>query len=245
MSKKINIKKLLLLIFIPVVSITLYFYATKNRDNVECKDVIIKINYKTEKPLITEADIYNYLGLPDGKKSLIGKYSANLKMNEMEKKLLQKPIIKKADVYIDMSGEVKIEVTQRNPIIRVMPHAKMAYYICDDRVKIPLSSHYTPDLIPATGFVNDKIDRKLYYIGGFVNNNTFWKAQIEQFFVSENQDISFIPFPGVHEVILGDTANLDEKFKKLEIFYKKGLNKIGWDKYKSINLKFKGQVICK
>ena len=245
MSKKINIKKLLLLILIPVILIALYFYATKNRDNVECTNVVVKIHYKTEKPLITEADIYKFLELPEGKKNLIGKYSANLKMNEMETKLLQKPIIKSADVYIDMSGEVKMEITQRNPVIRVIPNGKAPYYICDDKVKIPLSSHYTPDLIPATGFVNDKIDRKLYYIVGFVNNNSFWKEQIEQFFVSENQDISFIPFPGVHEVIPGDTANLDEKFKKLEIFYKKGLNKIGWDKYKSINLKYKGQVICK
>ena len=245
MSGKVNIKKLLLLILIPVVLLGLYFFASRNKDNVECKDVAIKINFKTEMPLITEQDIYHYLELPDGKKSLIGKYSAKLKMNEMEKKLLKKPVIKKAEVYMGMGGEMGIEVTQRNPILRVIPSGKTAYYICDDRVKIPLSGRYTPDLIPATGFVNDIIDRKLYSIVGFVNNNAFWKGQIQQFFVSENKDISFIPIPGMHEVILGDTANLDEKFKKLEIFYKKGLSKIGWDKYKSINLKFKGQVICK
>ncbi|MFM9944119.1 MAG: cell division protein FtsQ/DivIB [Bacteroidia bacterium] len=245
MSRKVNIKKLLLLILIPVVIIGLYYFATRDKDNVECKEVEINFNYKTEKPLLTEADIYKYLELPEGKKSLIGKYAANLKMNEMEQKLLKKSVIKKAEIYMSMGGKMKFDITLRHPILRVIPNVKAPYYICDDRVKIPLSSNFTPDLIPATGFMNDKIDRKLYYIVGFVNNNSFWKEQIQQFFVSENQDISFIPFTGVHEVILGDTSNLDEKFKKLEVFYKKGLSKIGWDKYKSINLKFKGQVICK
>ncbi len=245
MSKKINIGKLLLLLLIPVALIALYFLATKNSDNEVCKDVSITINHKSEESLLSELDIYKILGYPAGKSQLIGKKAGELKMNEMEKKLIKNLTIQKAEVYVGISGELKIEITERNPILRVIPGGKRGYYICDDGAKIPLSNNYTPDLIPATGFMNDKIDRKLYYIVGFVNNNSFWKEQIQQFFVNENQDVSFIPFTGVHEVILGDTSNLDEKFKKLEVFYKKGLSKLGWNKYKSINLKFKGQVICK
>jgi len=244
-SGKVNIWKLLLLILIPVVIVATYYFATRNSKNIVCKDVVVKINYKTEKPLITEGDIFNILKLPEGKKNLIGKTSDNLDFNEMERTLLKIRTIKKAEIYIGLSGEIKIEITQRNPILRVIPDGFQGYYLCDDRSKIPLSKHFSPDLIPATGIMNDKIDIKLYRIVGFVNNNSFWKEQIEQFFVGTNEDISFIPFTGVHEVILGDTTDLDEKFKKLEIFYKKGLSKIGWNKYKSVNLKFKGQVICK
>ncbi len=245
MSKKINIGKLLLLLLIPAVLIALYYFATKNSDNEMCKDVSITINHKTEESLLTEKDIYKILGYPAGKSQVIGKKAGDLKMNDMENILTKNMTIQKAEVYIGISGDLKIEITERNPILRVIPDARTGYYICDDGTKIPLSNNYTPDLIPATGFMNDKIDRKLYYIVGFVNNNSFWKEQIQQFFVSENQDVSFVPFTGVHEVILGDTSNLDEKFKKLEVFYKKGLSKLGWNKYKLINLKFKGQVICK
>ncbi len=245
MSKKINIGKLLLLLLIPAVLIALYYFATKNSDNEMCKDVSITINHKTEESLLIEKDIYKILGYPAGKSQVIGKKAGDLKMNDMENILTKNMTIQKAEVYIGISGDLKIEITERNPILRVIPDARTGYYICDDGTKIPLSNNYTPDLIPATGFMNDKIDRKLYYIVGFVNNNSFWKEQIQQFFVSENQDVSFVPFTGVHEVILGDTSNLDEKFKKLEVFYKKGLSKLGWNKYKLINLKFKGQVICK
>jgi cell division protein FtsQ len=44
--------------------------------------------------------------------------------------------------------------------------------------------------------------------------------------------------------LLGDAHDLDEKFRKLFAFYRYGLNKIGWNKYSIINIKFKNQVIC-
>ena len=245
MTNKINKGKLLLLLLIPIVLTVVYFIASNHNEDNVCQNVKIEISFSTEKSLITQNDVYNLLGFENGKTDMIGKTLGQLKINDMEKKLLKNTTIKKAEVYMGMGGILQIEITQRTPIFRVMPSTKNGYYVCDDRVKIPLSSNFTPDLIPITGFVSDKIDKSLYSVVGFVNNNSFWKAQIQQFFVHQNQDISFIPTTGVHEVIIGDTTNLDEKFKKLEIFYKKGLNKIGWDKYKIINLKYKGQVICK
>ena len=242
---KVNIGKILLLLLIPVVLVSIYFLATKNSRNQAVTDVKVSISHQTEQAMITEADVYKYLGHFGGKNYYIGKNSGDFDMSEMEKTLLSKPIIKKAVVYMGITGDLNIEIVQRNPILRILPEGRKGYYLCDDRVKIPFSRHYTPDLIPATGQMNDKVDRMLFSIVGFVNNNSFWKEQIEQFFVNENQEISFIPTGGAHEVMLGDSTDLDEKFKKLEIFYSKGLNKIGWDRYQLINLKFKGQVICK
>ena len=37
---------------------------------------------------------------------------------------------------------------------------------------------------------------------------------------------------------------LEDKFKRLELFYRYGLKKVGWDKYKTVNLSFKGQIVC-
>jgi len=244
MSGKLNIGKLSLLILVPVLFIAIYFFAGRKNDHAVCEGVNIKINFKTEKALLSEADIYKYLGLKNSK-DLIGKYTEALHVNDMEKLLLLQKSILKAEIFMGLSGEMTIEVTQRHPILRVFPEGYVGYYLSEEQVRMPLSKNFTPDLIPVSGFMNDKIDRSLCAIVRYVNNNSFWKEQIEQFFVDANADISFIPFTGVHEVIIGDTTNLDEKFKKLEIFYKNGLSKIGWNKYKSVNLKYKGQVICK
>ena len=68
--------------------------------------------------------------------------------------------------------------------------------------------------------------------------------QIEQIYVNENTDIELVPKTGEHEIVLGDVNDLKDKFNKLMIFYLKGLNNLGWDVYKKINLKYKNQVVC-
>ena len=53
-----------------------------------------------------------------------------------------------------------------------------------------------------------------------------------------------MPKIGDQVIILGDGENINKKFKKLEIFYKKAMPKEGWNSYKSINLKYKNQVVA-
>ena len=114
MSKKINIGKLLLLLLIPVALIALYFLATKNSDNEVCKDVSITINHKSEESLLSELDIYKILGYPAGKSQLIGKKAGELKMNEMEKKLIKNLTIQKQRVKNEISTEIKRKIHKRD-----------------------------------------------------------------------------------------------------------------------------------
>ena len=78
----------------------------------------------------------------------------------------------------------------------------------------------------------------------YVDKNNFWKSQIQQIYINLDEEIELIPRVGRHKIIFGDVSDMDEKFKKLMIFYKKGLHYTGWNKYKTINLKFKNQIVC-
>jgi cell division protein FtsQ len=85
----------------------------------------------------------------------------------------------------------------------------------------------------------------LYKIASYVDKHEFWKAQIEQIFVTRDNEFILIPKVGNHIILFGSAEEVDEKFEKLFVFYKEGLNRVGWNKYSSINIKYKGQVICK
>jgi cell division protein FtsQ len=57
--------------------------------------------------------------------------------------------------------------------------------------------------------------------------------------------VYIIPISGMHTIHFGRAdEQVEEKFKRLKIFYKEGLKKVGWDQYKTINLKFDKQVVC-
>jgi cell division protein FtsQ len=49
---------------------------------------------------------------------------------------------------------------------------------------------------------------------------------------------------GRQRIIIGDTARLDEKLQNLLAFYKQVQNKVGWDQYRSIDLRYAGQVVA-
>ena len=40
-------------------------------------------------------------------------------------------------------------------------------------------------------------------------------------------------------------TRLDRKFDKLMRFYRNGLSTIGWDEYRTIDIRYKDRVICK
>ena len=86
---------------------------------------------------------------------------------------------------------------------------------------------------------------ELYAMANYINADKFWKSQIQQIYINDEKDMELVPLVGNHKIIFGDTANMDVKFKKLMTFYTQGLSYTGWwNKYSSINLKYKNQIVC-
>jgi len=49
---------------------------------------------------------------------------------------------------------------------------------------------------------------------------------------------------GNHTIVFGSADQIENKFEKLKTFYIKGLNAVGWEQYKKINLKYEGQIVA-
>jgi cell division protein FtsQ len=67
---------------------------------------------------------------------------------------------------------------------------------------------------------------------------------VQQVIVDSNAEFTIIPTLGNQLIFFGNAEDIEGKFKKLLNFYTEGLNKTGWNKYATINLKFKNQVVC-
>ena len=50
---------------------------------------------------------------------------------------------------------------------------------------------------------------------------------------------------GEHIIFIGDATEIEKRFDRLETFYRCGLSKVGWNKYKYISVEFSNQIICK
>ncbi|MCK4408307.1 MAG: hypothetical protein KAV44_11570, partial [Bacteroidales bacterium] len=155
-----------------------------------------------------------------------------------------------------------IDVVQRKPVVRVITKSNQNFYIDVNGVLMPLNKNHVARVLIASGNIGnsllppaklklqtDSLDQnqvlfKIYSLAKFINNNKFLNAQIEQIYINKENCIELIPKVGKHLIIFGDIDNMEEKFENLIAFYKNGLSKVGWDKYKKINLKYKNQVVC-
>lgn len=83
----------------------------------------------------------------------------------------------------------------------------------------------------------------------FIGEDEFWNAEIVQIIATggghEPLQLAIIPRSGRFTVDLGTMENLVEKLNKLRRFYENGLNNVGWDKYRNISLRYRGQVVCR
>lgn len=178
----------------------------------------------------------------------------DINIDETENTLKNETHVKAANVYIDYQGNFNIQIVQHTPLVRIYNYRGENFYIDKEGLKIPTSSKFMAHAIIANGNIFERYGHKdslysyaakeVYKIATYVDKDEFLKAQIEQIFVEADGTFSLIPKAGNHTILLGNATNLDEKFNKLKVFYKEGLNKIGWHKYSKINLKYKNQVIC-
>jgi hypothetical protein len=89
---------------------------------------------------------------------------------------------------------------------------------------------------------------KLLTFVELVEEDDFWRSEIVQIVVSKNTvgepELELIPRVGSHVVLFGSPDGAEEKLSKLLKFYQKGLNNIGWEEYKTINVQYDKQVVC-
>ncbi len=166
--------------------------------------------------------------------------------------------------YRTITGKLGVEVTLRNPVMRVVNNKDESFYIDEHGYMFPLSDLHTARVMIATGDIptmfsaganimhahseNEDSDAKklagLFETASFIHGDVFWKAFIDHIYVLPNGKIELIPKNGYHTIEFGKPEHIGEKFRKLRVFYVYGLSGKGWHYYNRINLEYNNQIIC-
>ena len=172
------------------------------------------------------------------------------RMNEVNTQLIEEqlathPLIDGVECYTTPSGLLYIEVSQRIPLLRVMDAQGNNYFVDTKGRKMASSAHCVARLPIATGYVSQKMAcGELYQFAGFLMKDDFWNAQVEQIHVLKGGDAELVPRVGNHLIYMGALKGYERKLARLKEFYRKGLNKVGWNKYSRISVEFSNQIIC-
>ena len=122
---------------------------------------------------------------------------------------------------------------------------KRTSYIDNKGTLIPPDANCVAHLAIATGKIEKSFAmRDLYKFAVFLQQNSFWRAQVEQIHVLPDSTLEIVPRVGDHTIYLGRARDFDRKLARVKELYRKGLNRVGWNKYERINVEFDNQIIC-
>lgn len=174
---------------------------------------------------------------------------AEVDIHQMERILLSNPWIASANVYISPRHRIQVEIRQREPLIRVWDEENHSLYLDEDAQRMPLSADYSHYGVVITyeGKAED-LDTadwaSMVRIGRFLKADSFWNAQAAQLIYRPDGEFEIIPVLGSQRILIGKAERLEEKFGNLMLFYDQVLQDIGWDQYKVLDLRFRGQVVA-
>ncbi len=172
----------------------------------------------------------------------------------LERQVEENPFVAEIDIFMSVTGVLGAKVSQAQPIGRLMSSRGPDQYIDVTGKLLPMNTDYTAR-VPLISFAEypqwesnlgeNDLGKQLMEFLIFINKDELWKAQIAQLVVSEENELTLWPQMTKQLILFGPADEIEEKFKKLKLFYKEVLPKKGWNTYSSINLKYKNQIVCK
>lgn len=237
------------------------YHVNEQHRQTRCKGTNISVYSQDGVALTDSAAIMQIIhGAVD---SLTEKSLHEIPLKRIESRLRENPFIKSADVMFTFGGFLKIRVKPYNPVVRVLSEQHPSFFIDEKGILLPAQAGATAHVPPASGNVNIRVPdslirqnvqiktltgfpvlKEIFNLATKIRSNEFLDAQIDQIYVNPAGEYELIPKIGNHVILLGDLKNLDNKLLRLEAFYKQAMPASGWKKYKSINLKYKNQVVC-
>lgn len=253
MKFKFNIRRELKIVAVLVVLFALIAFTERMTGEVTVNNIRITIANVHENHFLEEKDIMKLMRLD--MENLRGADVSQLNFSEIEQRMRQNPYVKDAELYSDLKGNLMVNVSLRRPIARIVQSYGPNGYIAADGTIMPVSDKFSSRVVLITGeFVpqllkNDNIHdleegRQLMLLLNTIREDAFWNAQIAQIDINNKAKTTFYTQVGDETIEFGKAADIETKLRKLEIFYKEILPRVGWNKYDRINVEYEGQVVA-
>lgn len=245
-----------MLLFIAAYLVVVLSFVGRQSGAVLCDGMEVIIRDSLERGLVTRADVLNLVRLEHPE--VAGMPLSGIDMPGIEESLNQFPAIYDAQVYTRVHGKLVIELSQRNPIVRIEDRRHKHYYIDGEGFVIPANLDYAPHVLHINGHIPEKFGKMdnvsaegggglmkdVHRMAGIIHGDPFWFSQIVQVYVNRDAEFELIPRVGSQIILFGTGENMENKFFKLKTLYNEGFSHTGWNQYGTINLKYKNQVIC-
>lgn len=159
----------------------------------------------------------------------------------LEKKLNQLPSVDSANIYLNLNGNLNLDIKQRVPAFRLNKDGK-DFYVDEKGTEFPLSTNYSFPCMLVTGDVNKSEYQKLAQLVEKIDKDEFSK----KYFIGitkQKEGYNLLTSEGNYKVEIGDLDRIDLKVKGFKTFVEKYLIFQQPEKYSKISVKYDNQIV--
>lgn len=235
-----------------------YMSGTSCHSPLECKGLRVEIADSSVNGFVSQADIRKYIDKEYGQYMCMPLDSIDLV--KIEKIIDGRSAVNKSEAYVTRDGMLNIKVTQRTPIVRFQKK-EGGFYADAEGFLFPLQSSYSSRVHVIDGEIPLKAnsgykgnvenpDEKLWLdkvleMINFMESSNVWKDKIVQITVCEGGELMLIPREGHEKFRFGQPIDIEDKFRRMELYYSNIIPEKGKDFYKSVSVEYDGQIVCK
>jgi cell division protein FtsQ len=165
----------------------------------------------------------------------------DVKIPELEKKINEIPFVDSANVYMNLNGNLNVDIKQRIPIFRLNKNGK-DFYVDEKGVEFPISRNFSYPCMLVMGDVDASEYQDLGQLVEKIDKDDFSK----KYFIGikkEKDSYNLLTSDGNYKVEIGDLENIDFKVKGFKTFVEKYLVYQNPNKYKKISVKYNNQIV--
>ena len=226
---------------VALLGLVVFLFAFSSSRNAVRKVSVPNIHFEGDDNLFITHETVSKL-LIQNQQGIKNMPKETLDLNQLESALNSNPMIKSAEVYMNINGALLAEIEQKKPIARVSTNA--SYYIDDEGSFMPLSTNYTARVPLVKGYVEKNKLNNIFLIAKKIFNDDFLKTHIVEIYQKQDETIVLKMRMLDFEIVVGDLNILDKKINNLKAFYQKAKKDKSLNKYSKVNLQFENQVVC-
>ena len=181
----------------------------------------------------------------------IGRRLDSLDLGRLESLLLEKKVVKDAQAWTTRDGVLHVSVTQRAPAVR-FARGDEGFYMDREGYIFPLHKDFTADVPVIEGAIppiekgqDAEWGMEVLKLMDYISQSRVWKGRIASVKVNTNGDLELKPVEGKERFIIGEPRDLESKFSRMEKYYSHIVPAVEEGYYKSVNLKYNKQIICR
>ena len=223
-----------------------YIAGVSLRKPLTCKGLNITITDIDCNSFVSKEDVTKYLDKEYGQ--YIDITLDSLDLDRVERILKEKSAINATEAYVTKDGMLNIKVTQRKPAVRFQG-TDGGYYADADGRAFPLQKSYASHVPVVDGKIPKMTDTvkvvQTTALVNFLENSPVWKGKFVQIRIDSKGDIILVPRKGQERFIIGQPYGIKEKAERMEMYYTHIIPAKGSGHYKTIDLRFDGQIVCR